>query len=174
MSAMRMLLTGGTVDCDHIDTQGVYRFTESFIPQMLAQGRSRVNVILEKLFLKDSVYTTDEDRALVTRRAIEAPEKRIIVAHGTDTMRQTAETLGQTRALQDKTVVLFGAMKLYNGQPDSDATFNLGAALMAAQLLPNGIYIIMNGLAFDWFDVRKNLELGVFETLDGGIPADRN
>lgn len=173
MSPIRILLTGGTVDCDHIDEQGVYQFTESFVPRMLAQGRSRVGTVLEPLFLKDSVYTTDDDRALVTRRAIEAPERRIIIAHGTDTMRQTAETLGAEPELRDKTIALFGAMKLYNGQPDSDATFNLGAALMAAQLLPNGIYIIMNGLAFDWFNVRKNVEAGIFETLDGGVPEDR-
>jgi L-asparaginase len=45
----------------------------------------------------------------------------------------------------------------------SDALFNLGGAVLAAQLLPPGVYIAMNGRCFPWHSVRKNRSLGEFE-----------
>jgi L-asparaginase len=47
----------------------------------------------------------------------------------------------------------------------SDGLFNLGAALAYVQTLPTGIYIAMNGKYFNWNNVRKNKELGLFEAL---------
>jgi L-asparaginase len=47
----------------------------------------------------------------------------------------------------------------------SDALFNFGAALMAAQTLAPGVYVAMNGRAFSWDDVRKVAELGEFAPL---------
>ena len=45
----------------------------------------------------------------------------------------------------------------------SDGLFNLGSALAFAQTLPQGVYIAMNGRYFNWDNVRKNKETGVFE-----------
>ena len=47
----------------------------------------------------------------------------------------------------------------------SDGLFNLGGALTAVQALPAGVYITMNGRIFDWNDVRKNRDTGIFESL---------
>ena len=47
----------------------------------------------------------------------------------------------------------------------SDGLFNLGAALAFAQSLPAGVYVAMNGRVFDWDNVRKNRDAGVFEEL---------
>ncbi len=44
----------------------------------------------------------------------------------------------------------------------SDAEFNLGGALIAAQTLPHGIYAVMNGCVIPARDVRKNLQTGTF------------
>ena len=41
--------------------------------------------------------------------------------------------------------------------------FNLGSALSFAQVLPEGVFLAMNGRAFAWDRVRKNRETGVFE-----------
>jgi L-asparaginase len=62
-----------------------------------------------------------------------------------------------------KTIVLTGAMIPY-AIDGSDALFNLGFACGAAQLLPHGVYIAMNGQVFDWDKVRKNRSAGVFES----------
>jgi L-asparaginase len=34
------------------------------------------------------------------------------------------------------------------------------------QVLPPGVYIAMNGRVFDWNNVAKNRDTGVFEALD--------
>ena len=51
------------------------------------------------------------------------------------------------------------------GFGSSDGLFNLGSALGLVQTLPHGVYIAMNGLAFDWNNVAKNATLGVFERM---------
>ena len=64
-----------------------------------------------------------------------------------------------------KTIVLTGAMIPY-AFGSSDGLFNLGSALSFAQVLPPGVYVAMNGQYFDWDQVRKNRETGVFERVE--------
>ena len=66
--------------------------------------------------------------------------------------------------ITDKTVVLTGAMIPY-AFGSSDGLFNLGSALSFVQALPFGVYVAMNGRYFQWDNVRKNRQLGVFEAL---------
>ena len=61
-----------------------------------------------------------------------------------------------------KTIVLTGAMIPY-AFGSSDGLFNLGSALSFAQVLPPGVYVAMNGMAFPWDGVRKNTQTGFFE-----------
>jgi L-asparaginase len=49
----------------------------------------------------------------------------------------------------------------------SDGLFNLGAALAFVQVLPPGVYVVMNGRALPWNRVRKNTKTGMFEEIDG-------
>ena len=62
-----------------------------------------------------------------------------------------------------KTIILTGAMIPFSVQ-ESDALFNLGFALAAAQILPSGTFVTMNGKVFGWDRVTKNRVDGVFET----------
>ena len=94
--------------------------------------------------------------------AFNAKKKKIVITHGTDTMVETAKILAEK--ITDKTIVLTGAMIPYKFG-SSDGLFNLGAALAYVQTLPTGIYIAMNGKYFNWNNVRKNKELGLFEAL---------
>ena len=48
---------------------------------------------------------------------------------------------------------------------NSDADFNLGAAFMAVQIFPTGVYVSMNGKSFKAAEVKKNLNTGYFETI---------
>ena len=68
--------------------------------------------------------------------------------------------------IREQTIVLTGAMVPYTCG-SSDGLFNLGDALAFAQTLPHGVYVVMNGRAFDWENVRKNRGTGRFEELGG-------
>jgi L-asparaginase len=159
---IRLFVTGGTIDCEKIEHGSKYIFEKTHIPEMLKRGRCRVDIDIEILYLKDSLYTTDYDRKKVLQSCKNCAEKKIIISHGTDRMPETAQALG--KEINNKTIVLFGAMIPYN-QKKSDALFNLGCAIMAVQTLPKGVYITMNGKPFLWDDVRKNKDIGEFETL---------
>jgi L-asparaginase len=63
-----------------------------------------------------------------------------------------------------KTIVLTGSMYPARFR-DSDAVFNLGCAVVAAQTLPPGVYIAMNGCIFDPHFSRKNIQLNRFERI---------
>ena len=83
-----------------------------------------------------------------------------MITHGTDTMTITAKALAQN--VPGKTIILTGAMiPIKFGS--SDGLFNLGSALAFAQTLPSGVYVAMNGRYFNWDNVWKNKQTGVFE-----------
>lgn len=112
--------------------------------------------------MKDSLDMSDEDRKVILENCKKAPEDRIVITHGTDTMVETAKVLASE--IKSKTIVLTGAMIPY-AFDNSDALFNLGNALAFVQVLPSGIYIAMNGKYFSWDNVRKNKDIGEFEEI---------
>jgi L-asparaginase len=103
---------------------------------------------------------TEVDRELILKSCQDAGEDRVVITHGTDTMTDTAHYLGER--LRGQTIVLTGAMVPYTFG-SSDGLFNLGSALAFAQSLPHGVYVAMNGRAFEWGNVRKNKATGRFE-----------
>lgn len=159
---IKIFITGGTIDSIYDVVNGKVSFDETYIPKMLKQGRVTVETDLEKLMLKDSREITDEERAQIIEKCKSADEDKIIITHGTDTIVETAKSLGGEGI--EKTVILVGAMRPFTFG-DSDALFNLGTAFGAIQLLEYGVYITMNGKIFNWDNVKKNREIGEFETL---------
>jgi L-asparaginase len=159
---IRLITCGGTIDCENIDENNVYSFKESYIPKMLKQSRCNADIEIKFLMAKDSLLMNEADRQRILEECKKSKEDRIIITHGTDTMTETAKTIGN--GIKNKTIVLLGAMVPFN-QKDSDALFNLGSAVSAVQTLPNGVYIAMNGKIFNWNNVKKNKTLGRFEEL---------
>ena len=129
---------------------------------MLKQSRCNEDIEIKFLMAKDSLLMNEEDRQRILEECKKSKEDRIIITHGTDTMAETAKTLGN--GIKDKTIVLLGAMVPYN-KKDSDALFNFGSAISVVQTLPKGTYIVMNGKIFDWNNVKKNKKLERFETI---------
>jgi L-asparaginase len=159
---MRILVTGGTFDKEYNELTGELYFRESHISEMLERGRSQLTVSVETLMMVDSLQMTNDDREKIAKRISEVPEDRIIVTHGTDTMPETARLLGEK--VTGKTVVLTGAMIPYKFG-SSDGLYNLGSAMSFVQVLPPGVYVVMNGRYFTHDNVRKNKETGTFEKL---------
>jgi L-asparaginase len=154
-----VVVTGGTFDKEYDELTGTLSFRETHLPEMLALGRCRLETRVLKLMMKDSLRMTDGDRKRILAACRRAPENRVVITHGTDTMAETAAVLG--KGLRGKTVVLTGAMRPYRFG-SSDGLFNLGSALSFVQALPPGVYIAMNGLVFSWDDVKKDKRRGVF------------
>ncbi len=154
-----VVVTGGTFDKEYDELRGTLSFRKTHLREMLKLGRCRLKTRVSELMMKDSLNMTASDRRKILAACRRAPENRIVVTHGTDTMAETAAVLGA--GLRGKTVVLTGAMRPYRFG-SSDGLFNLGSALSFAQALPPGVYVAMNGLVFSWDDVKKDRRLGVF------------
>lgn len=159
--AVHIIAAGGTFDKQYDMIDGILDFVESRIPAMLGQGRVQAPFVFEELPLMDSLDMTDADRERIMLACKNTPEERILIVHGTDTMRQTARFLAA--ASLKKTIVLTGAM-IPAQIMGSDAAFNLGMAFGVVQLLEPDVYVAMNGRIFRWNDVRKNRTRGCFMT----------
>ncbi len=158
---LRIIATGGTFDKHYDELAGRLGFGSSHLPEALLRARLTVPVVLEAEFLMDSLDMEDADRERILLSCQQSPEKAIVIIHGTDTMRETAEVLGAARL--EKTIVFTGAMIPYE-IANSDALFNLGFACGVAKLLTPGVYVAMNGQVFTWDNVQKNRSAGVFVT----------
>jgi L-asparaginase len=166
---IQLFVTGGTFDKEYNELTGELYFQSTHIADMLRLGRCRLDVTVDTLMMIDSLEMTDTGRQLILERCAGAAAKRIVITHGTDSMEQTAAVLG--RGIHGKTVVLTGAMVPYQFG-SSDGMFNLGTALGFVQALQPGVYVAMNGQCFPWHSVRKNRELGIFESIEPAPNAD--
>lgn len=160
--AIKIFVTGGTFDKEYNEINGSLFFKETHLKEMLALGRSKVEVSISTLMMIDSLEMTDNDRELIAKNCLNVKEEHIVITHGTDTMTITARLLAER--IKNKTIVLTGAMIPY-AFGSSDGLFNLGSALAFVQSLPHGVYVVMNGQYFNWDNVRKNKELGRFERI---------
>ena len=157
---IKIFVTGGTFDKDYDEKNGRLYIKKTHMNEILALGRSKVEVVIETLMMLDSLDMKEKDRGLIVKKCAAAIEEQIVITHGTDTMTNTAKVLGSKNL--KKTIVITGAMIPYKFG-SSDGLFNIGGALAFAQSLPFGIYVAMNGRYFQWDEVQKNKETGVFE-----------
>lgn len=161
LAGVRVLVAGGTIDKVYDAAEGRLGFARTQVLEMLRQSRVPLpDECVQTVLLKDSLDMVEADREAISAACLAAPEKRLLITHGTDTMVQTAQHLAQRVAAH--TVVLTGAMVPFSVS-HSDALFNFGFALAAVRLLPQGIYVAMNGAIFPWNAVRKNRAAGWFE-----------
>ena len=157
---IRIFVTGGTFDKEYDELTGKLFFQDSHLPEMIRLGRANLKLEICTLMMIDSLEMTDADREIIIEHCRNAPESRIVITHGTDTMVETARALAAN--VRDKTIVLTGAMVPYKFG-SSDGLFNLGSALAFVQTLPAGVYVAMNGRYFTADRVRKNRQTGMFE-----------
>lgn len=154
---------GGTIDKIYFDAKGEYAVGPPQVCGLLEEANAGFSYEILPAIRKDSLEMTAADRALVRERIASHPCRRIVVTHGTDTMIETALAL---EGFKERTIVLTGSMQPARFQL-SDAEFNLGTAVMAAQLLPPGVYVAMNGRIFHPRQARKNVAAKRFEEVVG-------
>ncbi len=160
-STMRICLitAGGTIDKVYFDRLSEYQVGAPGVERILQELLVGFDYRIESVLRKDSLDMTDADRQLLLEAVRRAPEERIVITHGTDTMIETARLLLQ---VPGKRIVLTGAMQPA-GFRNSDAVFNVGMAIGAVQALQtDGVWLAMSGRLFDPRHVRKDRQRGVF------------
>ena len=159
---IKILTTGGTIDKTYFDQKSEYQVGDPQARGVLEKANVVVDYEVESILKKDSLDLTDSDRKLIRKKVESSPLDKIIVTHGTDTMIKTAREL---ESVSGKTIVMTGSM--YPAQfKESDAVFNIGAAIIAVQILDPGVYIAMNGRIFIPRSSQKNVELNRFEEIE--------
>jgi L-asparaginase len=157
---IKIFTTGGTLDKVYFDANSEFQVGEPGIVELLIEANVAFAYTVESLMRKDSLDLTDADRSLIHDRVAADSADRILITHGTDTMVRTANLL---TGIEHKTIVLTGAMQPARLRV-SDAAFNVGAAVVAVQTLPAGVYVVMNGCVFDPRTAHKNQRQQRFET----------
>jgi L-asparaginase len=152
--------TGGTIDKDYPKQTKGYAFeiTEPAVKQILEKINPAFEYDVVSLLRKDSMDLTVKDKKKIFEECEKAETDKIIITHGTDTMIETAKFLSE---IKNKTIVLTGAFKPEKFT-NSDADFNVGAAVGAVNVLDNGMYIAMNGRVYRYDKVIRNKETGKF------------
>ena len=156
---IKILATGGTIDKIYFDAKSEFQIGEPLIDEIFGESLVGFAYEVESLLRKDSLEMTAADRALIRARIEADANQQILVTHGTDTMVETGRALA---GIAGKTIVLVGAMQPARLRK-TDAIFNLGFAAAAVQLLPEGVYVAMNGQVFDPQTAVKNVAAERFE-----------
>ena len=159
---VKVFCVGGTIDKVYFDAKSKYEVGAPSVGKVLREHDVVFDYQVVPLMAKDSLDMTDEDRASIRDAVAGAVENHIVITHGTDTMVATATELAD---IEGKTIVLTGALAPAIFK-DSDALFNLGCAVAAAQVAPSGVYITMNGRVFEYDKVRKDVANNRFVALE--------
>jgi len=158
---LEIFSTGGTIDKVYFDAKSTFVVGEPQIVEVLREANLSLDYRVVPLLRKDSLELTDADRDIIRQAVVRSAASHIVITHGTDTMIVTARALAQ---IPDKTIVLTGAMQPARFR-STDAVFNIASAMMAAQILPPGVYVAMNGRIFNPERLRKNSAMNRFEEI---------
>jgi L-asparaginase len=163
---MTIFNTGGTFNkrYDPIADELIVPADDEAVRRCLAAWHCE-EVRIVGLIYKDSLDMDEADRARLAEAVLKAPQERVVVGHGTDTMLQSAAVLHDALQGTGKRVVLTGAMVPYAVDP-VEASANLASALTAARFLAPGVYVAMHGLVLPYKQIRKNYARGVFERIE--------
>ncbi len=158
------LLTGGTIDSFFDPSKDSTAISKkSIIKKYISKLKLHDKFTYKTIIMKDSREITYKDRKTMLEQIKKSKAKKIIITHGTYTMPDTGQFLIDNLPKEKKTIILTGSMFPLSGFEFSDAPFNLGFAIAKSQDLPYGIYICMNGKAFDPKKVNKNRAKAKFE-----------
>ena len=160
-TTVAIFTTGGTIDKCYFDAKSAFCVGDPQITSVMEEANITFAYTVESIVRKDSLDLIPADIALICDKVATTTAERILITHGTDNLLTTAKTL-KSLHLAQKTIVLIGAMQPRQMR-DSDAPFNIGYGFAAAQLLPPGVYVAMNGCIFDPDNAIKNRDKSRFE-----------
>jgi len=167
---IKILTTGGTIEKSYDEKEGVFDNKESFLSHTL-KAKLRIphtEIIVESLMNKDSLQMDTADRLLIYQAIKYVAQSNIpvIVLHGTDTLVESTSVCVTELLKENFTltvpVIFTGSMRPI-GFEASDAIQNVTEALLAAKLLPPGIYVSFHNQIFLAPHLIKNKTRRTFE-----------
>jgi len=158
MEILYLITTGGTIDKVYLERTGSVANLDTKIDRYLCKLRlPGLAIKTAHIMNKDSLEMTAADRERVLRmveRKIQRPAP-VVITHGTDTLVETGLLLKRRLHGLKFPVVLTGAMTPL-GFEKSDGLQNLTESLLAARLLPPGVYLVIHSQVFPIDHVRKD------------------
>jgi L-asparaginase len=164
MRRVYLVSTGGTIEKVYSEQSGTVENRVAKLDRYLRMLRlPDCEVESIQLMNKDSLEMTDADRAEVRARIAELlPEGApIVISHGTDTLIETGRYLQNAFPGLKAPIILTGAMTPL-GFEGSDGLQNLTESLMAARLLPPGVFVVMHGQVIPVDRARKDRDKATF------------
>jgi len=165
MQRIHLISTGGTIEKVYSEQTGNVQNLDRKIDRYFRLLRlPDADIELTHLMNKDSLEMTDADRERVldaVREKLALDPAPIVITHGTDTLVETGLLLQRSLPNPPYPIVLTGAMTPL-GFEGSDGLQNLTESLLAARVLPPGVYVVMHNQVFPVDRVRKDRELARF------------
>ena len=158
-----LISTGGTIEKTYNPLEGVLYNEVSVLDVMLGKLNLKgLKLDRVQLMNKDSLDMTPRDHQLIafTTEAMLEHHDGVIVVHGTDTLEVSGEVCYQRFAELGEIsgpIVFTGAMRPYELR-STDALQNLTEALIAVQILPPGVYVVMHNEVLTFPGVKKDRE----------------
>jgi L-asparaginase len=158
MQTLYLITTGGTIEKVYLERTGSVANIDTKIDQYLRMLRlPDLRIRPTHIMNKDSLEMTAADRERVLQM-VEQKLKHpapIVITHGTDTLVETGLLLERRLRRLKFPVILTGAMTPL-GFEKSDGLQNLTESLLAARLLPPGVYLVIHNQVFPIDLVRKD------------------
>jgi L-asparaginase len=158
LQTIYLITTGGTIDKVYLERTGSVANLDTKIDRYLCKLRlPGLKIKTAHIMNKDSLEMTGADRERVLKM-VEQKMKHpapVVITHGTDTLVETGLLLKKSLKHLKFPVVLTGAMTPL-GFEKSDGLQNLTESLMAARLLPPGVYVVIHSQVFPVDSVRKD------------------
>jgi L-asparaginase len=159
-----LISTGGTIEKTYDDLSGVLANNVSVLDVMLASLELRgVEIQRVALMNKDSLEMSADDHTLIAETAIRLARETagVVVVHGTDRLAITGERVVELAGTPATPIIFTGAMRPYELRA-TDAIQNLTEALLAVQILPAGVYLVMHDQVLQFPGVVKDRAAGTF------------
>lgn len=167
MFRLHLISTGGTIEKTYDELAGVLKNHVSVLDVMLGSLDVRgIQITRQALMNKDSLDMTALDHQAIANAAFEAAHEHdgIVIVHGTDRLAMTGDAIWARWSANDGPsvpVVLTGAMRPYEMRR-TDAVQNLTESLLAVQILPAGVYVVMHNKVLAFPGVSKDSIHGTF------------
>ena len=159
-----IISTGGTIEKTYDEMGGVLANRVNVLDiLMTALDLRGIDISRIPLMNKDSTEMSEDDHSLIAQTAgiLTKTYDGVVVVHGTDTMQISGEETLQEHPNLRAPIIFTGAMRPYELR-NTDAIQNMTEALLAAQLLPPGVYVVMHNKVLSFPGVIKDPTKGTF------------